>query len=57
MPEIDRSNPVYFADEGTADGVQYVTVFDSGHNPIEYEIPRDQAERDYPHNRPYDELG
>ncbi len=46
-------NPAMFADDG--DG--YVTVLDGGYSPIEYEIPRARAERDYPEHRPYDELG
>ena len=56
-PELGHpSNPAIFADEGTIDGISYVTVLDGGYNPIEYEIPREQAERDYPAHRPYMEL-
>jgi hypothetical protein len=36
-----------FIDEGTFDGVQFVTVLDEGFNPQEYNIPLDQARRDY----------
>jgi hypothetical protein len=33
--------------EGTVDGVEYVTVLDAGGNPIEYNVRRAQAEKDY----------
>lgn len=36
-----------FVSDGTVDGIEYVTVLDEGDNPIEYSIPRWQAERDY----------
>jgi len=32
-----------FSDEGTIDGVQYVTVLDLGWNPMEYNIPLSDA--------------
>jgi hypothetical protein len=48
-----RVTSVMFADEGLG----YVTVLDQDYNPLEYSIPREQAERDYPGHRPYDETG
>lgn len=41
--------PLYkYMDEGTGQGVRYVTVLDRGGNPIEYEIPVEDARMRYP---------
>jgi hypothetical protein len=39
-----------FSDEGTIDGVRYVTVLDEGGNPIVYNIDFQQAKTDYAWN-------
>jgi hypothetical protein len=39
---------ITFVDEGIIDGVQYVTVLDSGLNPLEFAVPLTDAEADYP---------
>lgn len=36
---------------GTVGGVEYVNVIDADWNPVEYDVPREQAERDYPEAR------
>jgi hypothetical protein len=36
-----------FESEGRVDGIEYVTVLDEGGNPVEYNIPRERAEREY----------
>jgi hypothetical protein len=37
-----------FVPEGAIGGIQYVTVLDEGGNPMVYNIPREEAEMDYP---------
>ena len=36
-----------FVREGAVDGIQYVTVLDSGDNPVEYEITLEHANERY----------
>jgi hypothetical protein len=36
-----------FRSQGVVDGVEYVTVLDSGGNPMQYNLSRPEAEREY----------